>query len=497
MRHSWLVLLAATATAQVPSAVPAALAGIDRAAARDLEALSIPGVSIAAVDGGRLVYAGAFGVANVDSRLPATPDMLFRVGSMTKMLTAITAVTVAEERGISLDAPIGRYVTGLAPRIAALSLSRLMSHTAGMRDVIVATPIDDDRNEADLLRAVRTWGDTLLFTEPGDVMSYSNLGFVLVGAFIEAVSGQRYADAVTARVLKPLGIVDATFRVNEALRQPHADGHAGRPREKPSVVPAKTDTRLWPAGFLWANAADYARVAAALMNHGMLDGRQALSPAAVSAVTTPRTHMPGNPNASYGFGIAINGKGPTLTWTHNGRMDGFGSDILMSPVTQRAAIILRNRLDTAPQESIALLRRFVANGEAVAVLPAPGLTAAVNVAGVYVNGADSVIVRASGTAFVMREGGRAGTLSVSPANAYRFETVNESTGATAVTPVFVVPDKAGGAKYLAMRMRAYLRVSAAPDTPDSIALRARAAFADRRSPIASAISARRASARGR
>ena len=89
---------------------------IERSATEELATLKIPGASVAIVSGDKLIFARGFGVANVETGEPVRPEMLFRLGSTTKMFTAAALVGLAVEGKVDLNAPIGRYITQLAPR---------------------------------------------------------------------------------------------------------------------------------------------------------------------------------------------------------------------------------------------------------------------------------------------------------------------------------------------------------------------------------------------
>src|SRR5438046_5632615 len=123
-----IVLTAALIAAQVDSAA------LDRIATDELAKQKIPGMSVVVVKGDRVVYAKGFGVASTESRLPVTPDTLFRVGSMTKMFTATAAVLLSEQGRLRLDAPVGNYVHGLNSKIGRVTPDQLLSHTAGLMD---------------------------------------------------------------------------------------------------------------------------------------------------------------------------------------------------------------------------------------------------------------------------------------------------------------------------------------------------------------------------
>src|SRR5512140_2883519 len=158
--HRFAILALASALLASPQSRP--LAGtfpkdLARAAEVDLETRLIPGISVAVVDGGRVTYAHGFGVASIERHAPLTPDTLFRVGSLTKMVTALAVVAEAKAKQIPLDAPVGKYVTGLPPRIGSVTIVQLLSHTAGFKDVVVATRISDNSDEELLLPYVRSW----------------------------------------------------------------------------------------------------------------------------------------------------------------------------------------------------------------------------------------------------------------------------------------------------------------------------------------------------
>ena len=138
-----------------------------------------PGAAVAVVSGDRVVYARGFGVANVETQEPVRPEMLFRLGSTTKMFTAAALVTLAEHGTIDLDRPIGGYVKGLNPKIARVTANQLLSHTAGFLD---EAPYYGSNDEAALAREVRSWTESRFFTEPSNIYSYSNPGYWLASS---------------------------------------------------------------------------------------------------------------------------------------------------------------------------------------------------------------------------------------------------------------------------------------------------------------------------
>src|SRR5215212_7173931 len=107
---------------------------LERTTADVMRATKTPGVQVVVVRGDSVVYARGFGVADIETGAPMTPDLLAQVGSLTKPFTAALALTVAQRGALNLGAPVSRVVTGLRPKFGALTLSQLLSQTAGLGD---------------------------------------------------------------------------------------------------------------------------------------------------------------------------------------------------------------------------------------------------------------------------------------------------------------------------------------------------------------------------
>ena len=227
-------LLAPRMQAQTPAlsrAEGAAIdfSAIDRVVAQELTDTHTPGAAVSIVSGDRVVFSKGYGVASVETREPVRPEMLFRLGSTTKMFTAAALVLLAEKGAVDLNAPIGNYVKDLQPKIARLP-AQLLSHTSGFLD---EAPMFGSDDESALEKEVRSWTANRFFTEPGRIYSYSNPAFWLAGFVVESVSGKRYADEMTASLFKPLGMSRTTLRPLVAMTYPIAQGTTTRQKARP------------------------------------------------------------------------------------------------------------------------------------------------------------------------------------------------------------------------------------------------------------------------
>ncbi len=328
-------LLAVAASAQ-PHIDQPALAAL---AAEELAATHTPGAAIGIVLDNRLAYSFGAGASNVETGAPVQPEMLFRVGSTTKMMTA-TAVSILAAAGkLSFADPVGKHVPGLDPAIAALTIDQILSHTSGLKDEAVMYGRHDD---AALGEEIRQWKAAWLFTKPGSIYSYSNPGFWLAGLVAESVSGKPYADAMEELVFRPAGMTSTTLRPTMAMTRAFSQGHAAVDGKAAVVRPLADNAANWPAGSIFSNLPDLAQFTIALMNAGEPAGKSRISKDVVTALTTPHADIPGSA-AKYTYGLRIERLGTEPYWSHGGARTGYGSFIGMLPNRHIAVIVLTNR----------------------------------------------------------------------------------------------------------------------------------------------------------
>jgi len=311
----------------------------------ELKETNTPGATVAIISGDRIIYKKAFGISNVETGAPMTPEMLFRIGSTTKMFTALALVTLAEQGKLKLDEPIGKHVNGLNPRIAGLTAHQLLTHTSGMID---EAPMYGDHDDSAMGRTIRSWKEDQLFTEPGKIISYSNPGYWLAGFTSESISKKPFADHMSESIFKPLGMTSSTFRPTVAMTYPLAQGHNASGRTAPTVVrPFADNSASWPAGSMFSNVLDLSRFIIAFMNDGKLDQKQVLSPQVIAKLSTPQVSIPSQPAAKYGYGLMISTYRGVRVVEHGGSRSGYGSVIKMAPDHRFAVIVLGNRTGVA------------------------------------------------------------------------------------------------------------------------------------------------------
>lgn len=338
--------LALLAPEPVSAAPPAAksergrLAALERVVRDELKATRTPGAAVVVIAGGRVVYRRGFGTTSVEGGAPVTPSTLFRLGSTTKMLTGAAMVVLAGRGKLRLDAPIGDYARGLAPRLAALTAHRLLSNSAGVADFAAPLVSHDD---ASLGAVVRAWTDDALFGEPGRVYSYSSPGFWLAGHVLEQAGGKPYADMMDELVFAPAGMTRTTLRPLVAMTYPLALGHQSQDGAPAVVRPAFDNTVMWPAGSVFSTADDLSRFVLALFGGGRTDGEQVLPADLFSTMSGQYVAVPGAPDVHYGYGLLDFEHRGVRVIMHGGFSRGYGSMLQMVPAHGFAVIVLANR----------------------------------------------------------------------------------------------------------------------------------------------------------
>jgi len=424
----------------------------------ELQETRTPGAALALVDGDKVVFSAGVGVADVESSSPVRPDMLFRLGSTTKMFTATALVALADEGRLSLDSPIGSTVPGLDAAIARLTPNQLLSHTAGLRD---EAPMFGRQDDDALGAGIRAMKASMFFTEPAAVYSYANPGYWIAGFVVEHVAGKPYADAMQERVFAPLGMTHSTFRPMMAMTFPLAQGHEATGTQAPSVIrPAANNVATWPAGSLFSTVQDLSRFVIAFMNQGRIDGRDVLKPGVIAKLSTPHAAIPGG-NASYGYGLELSERGGIRLVSHGGSRAGYGSTIMMAPDRRAAAILLGNRTGSGlPRTARRAMEMLLQLPEKALDVPmsststvSPESLAAW--AGRYSQGSSgSIEIVLKDGALSVREGGR--EQRATPQGALQ---LSVDAGGAAPATWTLIPDRYGKPAYVFRGGRAYRKAS--------------------------------------
>jgi CubicO group peptidase (beta-lactamase class C family) len=270
-----------------------------------------PGLSLVVVKNGEMVYNKSFGLADSPNRVPATQETIYHWGSMTKPTTA-TAIMQLNERGaLSIDDPVTDYLPDFHVQYPSntseqITIRHLLNHSSGIGDpgdMLEYVHIEGEPfpNQVELAQRLLASNNKLKF-EPGTQAAYTNLGYTVLGALVEAVARQPHKDYAVDNIFRPLKMEHADYVYTDKTRQNAAVGSQPNGTISSAMIPMMgIDTDVWVYesvnGRMWfkhGNAdftgaagvrsptADAARFAMAFLNSGELDGARILSPDSVA-----------------------------------------------------------------------------------------------------------------------------------------------------------------------------------------------------------------------
>ncbi|WP_051219926.1 serine hydrolase domain-containing protein [Rheinheimera baltica] len=178
---------------------------------------TLPGLAVAVVKDGELVYSKGVGLANLEYGIPITPDTVFEVASISKQFTAFSILLLADEGKLSIDDEVTKYLPELSDLGHKITLRHLLHHTSGLRQQGVMLELagwqsDDIATQAQALKLL-SMQKNLNFT-PGEMFEYSNSGYFLLAEIVSRVSGQSFAEFTQNRIFKPLGMTNSAFPAN-------------------------------------------------------------------------------------------------------------------------------------------------------------------------------------------------------------------------------------------------------------------------------------------
>jgi serine beta-lactamase-like protein LACTB len=232
-----LLLSAASVSAQTPSPlqrVDAATASgqADRLLAELVAQNGVPGMGAAVWQDGRIVWRGSAGYRDLAAGSPVDADTVFRLASVSKLITVAAAAQLAESGKLDLDAPVATLWNGGNPDWAPFTLRQLAAHTAGLPHYQAQDRDRGGRHYPSTREAVGIFRDRPLLSAPGSSYSYSSWGYTLISAVVEARAGQPFLDYVAEQVTPGLTIVpDATHSGNADASRAYALDGRGRPVE--------------------------------------------------------------------------------------------------------------------------------------------------------------------------------------------------------------------------------------------------------------------------
>ena len=327
-------------------AVPALV----EAAHQRLDALaSTEGLSgaMAVAGNGEVLLQWQGGLADRAGAVPITPETRFRLASLNKMFTAVAVLQLVQAGKISLDDSIADHLTDYPDQQIARSITigQLLNHTSGLGDIFG----DDFSNYSQTLKRhtdyVDRFGPIPPAHVPGSQDGYSNYGFIVLGAIIEAVSGQSYYDYVEQHIYRVAGMT-STGSVAESVAVPGRAVGYTKVNGQWQVETASLPWRGTAAGGGYSTLGDMLKFGGALLKGTLL------SPALLDAATSPQNHK-----AWYGYGFMVSGEGRARQYGHEGGAAGANAAFVVVPASGYVVIGLSNTDPDAMENAVNYVAR--------------------------------------------------------------------------------------------------------------------------------------------
>jgi CubicO group peptidase (beta-lactamase class C family) len=315
----------------------------------------------------QVVYSQAFGFADGPRNIKATPDTIYHWWSMTKIPTAIAVMQLQEQGILNIDDLVAKHLPWFEVNYPSdssepLTIRHLLQHSSGLPDTVPAmigwVHYDDaTRNQTEVVKKYLPEFNTLKF-EPGTQAVYSNLNYMVLGAVMEAVSGQPYESYISEHILQPLGMSQTSFvyfplMVDQAAAGSQPVVHFYTPL-LPAMLDAKSLVRERDGKLLWMNrfyieatpstgligpASDVAKFMQMYLNHGTLDGQQILSPESIAMLTET------TPIDNRGLGWYVGESNGERYIDHAGGGAGFATMMRLYPESNLGIVVLVNSTD--------------------------------------------------------------------------------------------------------------------------------------------------------
>ena len=352
--------------------------------------------------GDRVLLRKAYGMADLELGVPMRPELIFKLGSLTKQLTAAAIMILVDRGRLSLQDDVHKLIPELPRKLPVITIEQLLTHTSGIPSY-TEQPAFARRSREALTHEelVATFKDLPLDFSPGEKWRYSNSGYYLLGMVIEKISGMSYAKFLDANIFAPLAMTHSRYDDGKQLVVGRVSGYDRAGDQLTHAEPISM-TAPFAAGGLISNVDDLAR-----WDRAISDGKL-LAPRSWERVFTAAKLEDGS-STHYGFGWTIGQWQGHRMLSHGGAIPGFSAAIVRLPEDRALAVVLCNSLpaatnpmDLAVKLAAAAIGEPMADPKAVAIEP----TTLERYAGVYrVDDKLRVFVRRDGDHLTLQRSG--------------------------------------------------------------------------------------------
>jgi CubicO group peptidase (beta-lactamase class C family) len=282
-----------------------------------------------------LRWSNGYGLADIENFVPAKAHTVYRLGSISKPITAVAVMQLVERGKLDLDAPVQKYVPSFPAKPWPVTTRHLLSHLSGIRHYRNEAEVNSTRHYTDMLEPLRIFQDDPLLFEPGARFSYTTYGYNLLGAVAESASGLRFADYLRENVFRPAGMdkigADDHFRIIPNRARGYRKSPAG---EIQNCNLADTSNKI-PGGGMSSTVEDLVKFGLAVQTHVLLKKDT------VEQMFTRQKTTAGQA-VDYGLGFAIREFEDKRSAGHGGSQQGVNTFLHMLPADGVAVAVMLN-----------------------------------------------------------------------------------------------------------------------------------------------------------
>lgn len=311
----------------------------------------IPGLSVAIVKDGKVVFMKGYGVTHAGGKAPVDENTLFMIGSNTKAFTATTLAILQESGKMSLNDKVRKWMPEFKLRDTLASndimVCDLLSHRIGFETFQGDfTYWSSNLSRADIIRKMGLIHAPYKFRTK---WGYCNAAFLTAGELIPRITGRKWEEVVRDSILVPLHMDRTLMLTDDATKLTNAAFPHTLVNKKVEEIPYANLNNLAPAGSMFSSAKDMTSWLIAQLDYGKFNNTQVISRKAIQAIRMPYSIMAMDPRDKktthfylYGLGIGINDINGKLCYSHTGGVDGFLSSVMFIPEEKLGIVVLTN-----------------------------------------------------------------------------------------------------------------------------------------------------------
>lgn len=337
---AWMLVSHSAWLAAADRLPPTTALAVDRAMEDEMQQQRAVGLAIGVIQNGEVVYLKGYGFADREKKVPVTRDTLFRWASVSKCLTAIAAMQLAEQHCLDISTDVRTYVPEFPNLGVVITPRDLLCHQSGVvhysNGKVIGTECHYgcEHPYENVLLALNTFNRSPLLHHPGEKFSYTTHGYILLSAVVERAGRQKFADQVATRIVRPLGL--KTLQPDYQWRDiPHrAVGYVKRNNEIVTSTNTDVSWKLGGGGYI-SNIDDMAGFAAGLINGKLVSGET------YQAMWMQQKTSDGKAT-EYGLGFQIATEAGRLKVAHSGSQEKTRTRLVIYPEQKSGVVVMTN-----------------------------------------------------------------------------------------------------------------------------------------------------------